>query len=408
MGTQSCDGVATNGRARGGALGYSGRRDHDPMTWMRRLAVAQGGRRELAWLMVGLWSLGSFIMLVQALLGQALAVYPLALRALLMTAAGAAMSAVIWRIVFVRWESLGARVALLCASLMLVILLHAALDLATVALLDWWMGRAQVAVVVKFGNPAQAFFLRLFVSTNIILFAALHSCFGIAATALRSAIESREREQLLTEARAAAASAQLAMLRYQLNPHFVFNTLNAIGSLVESGRNVQAGTMIEKLSDFLRSSLNANDESFSTLEDELSTIHAYLDVESVRFGGRLDVQYVIGEAVGPALVPSFILQPLVENAIKHAVSPAMRKVTLRLSAQADEDELILTVEDDGAGGIMEPSVRARGAGIGLVNVRERLALLYGSKGTLASGRNGEGYTAVLRLPLSFTKPPVPA
>jgi signal transduction histidine kinase len=373
------------------------------MTLIRRFKREQSGRRELAWLMLGLWSVGLLIMLVQAALAPPGAVHLTVLRILLMTITGTALSGMIWHVVFVRQKSLGARVALLFASLVLAIMVHAALDLLVLAVLDPWLGEVHVPVIVKFANPTRAFLMRVLVETNIILFAVLHSFFGIAAAALRSAIESRERERLLSEARAAAAGAQLAMLRYQLNPHFVFNTLNAIGSLVETGRNAQAGTMIEKLSDFLRSSLNSKEESFSTFEDELSTIGAYLDVEAVRFGDRLRVEYRVAEDVRLALVPSFMLQPLVENAIKHAVSPAMRRVTLLISAQADEDELVVTLEDDGPGVGNESSMRAKGAGVGLVNVRERLALLYGEAGSLSSGKRGEGYRAVLRFPLTVAK-----
>jgi signal transduction histidine kinase len=372
------------------------------MDRFRLLTELEGRPHVMRWVIGSLWVLGFLVLLADAL-GSAADVHLKVIRAVLMAGLGACMSALIWRFILQRQMSVGGRVALALASVTLAIAVHVLLDWCTGALLHLWFGDAPVRVtkVVVFNNPARTFLIGLFVQTNLAVLATLHAFFGIAATALRSSMETREREQLLSEARAATASAQLAMLRYQINPHFVFNTLNAIGSLVESGRNAQAGAMIEKLSDFLRSSLNSDGKTFSTLEEELTTVEAYLEIETVRFGERLHVQYDVARDIGHALVPSFILQPLIENAIKHAVAPAMHIVTLRVSARADADELRITIEDDGPGRLPDPAPRPRGAGVGLINVRERLSLLYGSAGQLATNPTDEGYTASLRMPLSL-------
>jgi LytS/YehU family sensor histidine kinase len=218
----------------------------------------------------------------------------------------------------------------------------------------------------------------------------------------------REREQQLadartaaSEARAAATAARLAALRYQLNPHFLFNTLNAVSSAVITRRNEEAEAMLSRLAEFLRVTLSADPEGLIPLDDELATLQAYLEIESERFRERLGVEFSCPDDLRGALVPSFILQPLIENAIKHAVAHTSRTVTIRLEAARDGDDLVVLVEDDGEG--TAPGTR-KGTGVGLQNIRQRLEALYGARGVLQATGRERGFLAMVRLPLQWTAP----
>lgn len=325
------------------------------------------------------------------------------MRAALMAGVGAGLCLLLWRgIVTTRW-ALPIRVCLLTVGVVGAVAAHTAIDLGSGALLRAVAGDHEPVVKIVSDTPWRGFIMRLIIASDMLLYAGLYAFFAMAAVALRSASEARDRDRLLAEARIATAGARLAALRHQLSPHFVFNALNALASLVETGRTAEAGQLIERLSDFLRSSLSGEDASFVTLDEELASLQAYLDIETVRFGDRLHVRYDCPPELRQAQVPSFLLQPLVENAIKHAVGPALRPVTIRLSAQTDGKDLVLSVDDDGPGEGAEPAVKPRGAGVGLRNTRERLALVYGSRGTLDAARHGDGFLATARLPLTLAE-----
>lgn len=221
----------------------------------------------------------------------------------------------------------------------------------------------------------------------------------LALLLLSIAIErARRQERALAEAQLAAQQAQLAALRFQLNPHFLFNTLNAISTLVIEAGATEAEAMIAKLCDFLRASLAAEPGDVIPLEDELETLQAYLDIESVRFGDRLAVEFACAPGLGGAQVPSLLLQPLAENAVKYAVAPARRTVTIRISASREGDNLVLVVADDGDK--TEGAAASYGAGVGLGNVRRRLETLYGTRGVLETFPGEDGFLALIRMPLS--------
>jgi len=215
--------------------------------------------------------------------------------------------------------------------------------------------------------------------------------------ALSSAESAKEQERRAKEAEAATQAAQLAMLRLQLNPHFLFNTLNAISAMVMERDVVRADQMIERLSDFLRSSLTTDPNALILLGEEFDTIEAYLEIEAVRFEGRLDVRFRCEEPLRAALVPGFILQPLVENAMKYAVTPALRLVTVMVEARAEGDELILLVSDDGDP--VAAATKPKGHGVGLGNTRARLANLYGEAGRLTAQQSDTGFKVEVRMPL---------
>jgi sensor histidine kinase YesM len=239
---------------------------------------------------------------------------------------------------------------------------------------------------------------------NFVAFLWILAMLGASYVTLQANSTVRERERQLADARtaaseanAAASAARLAALRYQLNPHFLFNTLNAVSAAVITGRSDEAESMLSRLADFLRVTLVADPEAMITLEDEMATLQAYLEIESVRFRERLAVEFVCPDDLRTALVPSFLLQPLIENAIKHAVSPTSDTVTIRLEANRDDGDLVVLVQDDGDGG-HGGEVRP-GAGVGLNNIRQRLEALYGPRGALQATPLAHGFLAMVRMPL---------
>lgn len=226
---------------------------------------------------------------------------------------------------------------------------------------------------------------------NWVYFTVLFSLQAAVSALLTSARALQSRERQLIEA-------QLAALRFQLNPHFLFNTLNAISTLVAEAGAEQALEMITRLSDFLRISLTTTPSDLVSLDTELEMIQAYLDIEAVRFGDRLAVHYACGPDLGDAEVPSLILQPLVENAVKYAVAPSKETVLVTIEAHREDGELVLKVLDNGC----TPPDRAGrpGTGVGLRNVAARLEALYGAAGRLETSRRDDGFQAVVRMPLA--------
>ncbi|MEM9529799.1 MAG: histidine kinase [Pseudomonadota bacterium] len=208
----------------------------------------------------------------------------------------------------------------------------------------------------------------------------------------------QQTEQTL-KASSAAHQAQLKMLRYQLNPHFLFNTLNAISTLILDRRNDVANEAVTRLSSFLRYSLDNDPMKRVTLRQELEALDLYLKIEKVRFGERLNVQREIEAAAEAALVPSLILQPLIENAIKYAVSPREEGGTIRMSGKLHQGNLLFTIADDGPGlnGNSEPSTSR---GVGLKNTRERLKQLYGGNQAFTLAPNSPtGLVITINIPL---------
>jgi two-component sensor histidine kinase len=189
-------------------------------------------------------------------------------------------------------------------------------------------------------------------------------------------LQLQEQTEQTLKATSAAHQAQLKMLRYQLNPHFLFNTLNAISTLILDGANDTANKAVSRLSDFLRYTLDNDPMSRVTLGSELSAIDLYLEIEKVRFGDRLIIEKSIETKAQDALVPSLILQPLIENAIKFAITPSEDGGTLRISARVQHKTLVLQISDSGPG-LGNGNNGQKSSGVGLKNTRERLQQLYG-------------------------------
>ena len=212
-------------------------------------------------------------------------------------------------------------------------------------------------------------------------------------------IESLQRQEAfkLAQVEADARNAQLALLRYQLNPHFLFNTLNSVNALVSKGDAGKATKMINKLSEFFRHSLRAEPETEVTVAEEVATTELYLDIEKTRFADRLTVEIRIAESAKSRLVPSMILQPLVENALKHAIGVSENGGQIRiLASEADSGVLQVRVEDSGPeGSDLQADQRPPGASVGLDNTRARLHAFYGDGGRLKIEKADIGGYSVL-------------
>ncbi|WP_423141373.1 sensor histidine kinase [Parablastomonas sp. CN1-191] len=212
-----------------------------------------------------------------------------------------------------------------------------------------------------------------------------------------SAEQARAAERRAGESQRAAKAAELRSLRYQVNPHFLFNTLNSLSALVMTGKAQAAEKMIDTLSNFYRRSLSEDPTADVSLAEEIRLQRLYLEIETVRFPERLRTRFQVPEELAGAHVPGMILQPLVENSVKYAVATTRAPVTLTISAEEEYGRLVLTVTDNGPGAAAPV---ARGTGIGLANVRDRLVARFGDAASVASGPAQDGgWRTVIRLPL---------
>ena len=200
--------------------------------------------------------------------------------------------------------------------------------------------------------------------------------FGV--TQYRALLVERERS---VRSESLARKARLDALRYQINPHFLFNTLNAISTLVVEVRSAEASAMISRLSDFLRLTLSGDTDAEIALAAELSFVRQYLEIERVRFGDRLTIHIDSPSELETLRVPALIRLPIVENAVRHAVECNEHGGRIAIRAELDEERLLLIVTDDGPG---DESASKAGSGIGLSNTRARLQQLFGDHQRLAA------------------------
>jgi LytS/YehU family sensor histidine kinase len=195
-----------------------------------------------------------------------------------------------------------------------------------------------------------------------------------------------------------AKEAELRSLRYQVNPHFLFNSLNSLSALVMTGKSDRAEHMIQTLSSFYRHSLADEPTSDVILADEFALQEHYLEIEAIRFPDRLRSRIELPAALAGAKIPGMILQPLIENSVKYAVAPLSRPVTISVIAREDFGRLAVTVSDDGPGA--QESAAKHGFGIGLANVRDRLEARFGKEASIVAGPVNGGYSTELRIPLN--------
>ena len=211
--------------------------------------------------------------------------------------------------------------------------------------------------------------------------------------------EAQDRQRQVSVMRELAQEARIAALRYQVNPHFLFNTLNAISGLVLEGRNRDAEAMLLNLSTFLRSTLSTQAGGVIALSEELALQRLYLAIEESRFSERMRVAIDVPAALASAAVPALILQPLIENAVRYGVGQSEALTTIRIGAERRGADIVLTVADDGIGG----RNALHGTGVGLANVRDRLQAHFGDHAALLAepGPRG-GFRAEIVMPWTPT------
>lgn len=215
--------------------------------------------------------------------------------------------------------------------------------------------------------------------------------------ALLAGVQARASQRREEQFRSAAKAAELRSLRYQVNPHFLFNTLNSLSALVMTNKADSAERMIQTISRFYRHSLATEPTADVSLRDEFDLQKLYLDIETVRFPTRLVTKFDLPGDLEECRVPGMILQPLVENSVKYAVSPVSRPVAISVAAREEFDRLVITVGDDGPG---VPQGTTHGFGIGLANVRDRLEARFGPDIGFSSAPVPGGYCTEIRIPLS--------
>jgi two-component system, LytTR family, sensor kinase len=207
--------------------------------------------------------------------------------------------------------------------------------------------------------------------------------------------EIKQRERLESQ----ASSAQLAMLRYQLNPHFLFNTLNSISTLVLLKQTERANAMLARLSSFLRYTLANEPTAKVTLAQEVETLKLYLEIEKMRFEDRLRPHFRIDAETIGARLPSLLLQPLIENAIKYAVTPSEEGADIWITANRQGQGVRIEVADNGNGDGAGDPVPGESTGVGLANIRDRLTQAYGPAHGFATRENDKGgFSVIIEIP----------
>ena len=270
------------------------------------------------------------------------------------------------------------------------------------AFIDAW-------VIQLYRSDGGASFAQLFVGT-FYLDLTLLGAWSALYYAINFFLQVEEQNDQLLRLENQATSAQLAMLRYQLNPHFLFNTLNSISTLVLLKQTDPANAMLSRLSSFLRYTLINEPTGRVTVAQEVETLKLYLDIERMRFEDRLRTKFHIDPASEQALLPSLLLQPLVENAIKYAVSPQESGAEITIATQLVGQNLRITVSDTGPGlptggednrvsGVSFDGGEPVSTGVGLANIRDRLAQAYGEQHRFDTLNPTEGgFAVVIEIP----------
>lgn len=270
------------------------------------------------------------------------------------------------------------------------------------AFIDSW-------VISLYRQDGDAGFVQLFLGV-FYLDVTLLGAWSALYYAINFYVQVEEQNDQLIRLEAQATSAQLAMLRYQLNPHFLFNTLNSISTLVLLKQTEPANAMLSRLSSFLRYTLINEPTGRVTVAQEIETLKLYLDIERMRFEERLRTVFHIDDAAQQGLMPSLLLQPLVENAIKYAVSPLEDGAEISITAQLVGPVLRVTVSDTGPG--LQPGTDpstlfdvggddADSTRIGLANIRDRLAQAYGGEHRFELANRPEGgFSVTIELPFT--------
>lgn len=287
------------------------------------------------------------------------------------------------------------------------VVVHASLD-------AWVQG-------IYYGISREATFAQRFIGISYIPLTLL-GAWSALYFAINYFLTVERQQDRLIRLEAQATAAQLAMLRYQLNPHFLFNTLNSISTLVLLKQTEPANAMLTRLSGFLRHTLITEPGSQVTLEQEVETLQLYLDIERMRFEERLRTEFEIEDDALDARLPSMLLQPLVENAIKYAVGPQEEGARISLTARIIGSRVRMSVSDTGPGldgplqhNLLDLAAPSDGAdltkstGVGLANIRNRLMQAYGDDHVFeTSSQPGGGFTVTIEIPFSRARETEPA
>jgi len=241
--------------------------------------------------------------------------------------------------------------------------------------------------------------LRYALAFNLVLLpiAGWFALFLVYKANLLNRAEFKQQQELARQAR----MARLKVLRYQLNPHFMFNTLNALNSLIVQHKALEAENLILQLSTFLRHSLKNHTEHLIPLKEELDALAAYLAIQQVRFGERLQVNWQLDEQAMQQKVPPLLLQPLAENAIKYAVSELKGSARIHIEVAQQQDSLLLKLSDNGPGTELAAGWPQHTSFGSLHNLAERLTLLFAGKATLSFSQQQDQFTGQISLPLEL-------
>ncbi|OHD02441.1 MAG: histidine kinase [Sphingopyxis sp. RIFCSPHIGHO2_01_FULL_65_24] len=293
-------------------------------------------------------------------------------------------------------KSFGARLAAALGTAIPLVVLYATINL--LVFYYWFPGPDTKTIIAEVQEKYPVAWETVLILDSSIrwyfffaVWAALYVAFGYAN-------EMHAVERRADSYRIEAQTAQLRALHYQVNPHFLFNTLNSLSTLVLRGSKAEAETMIMNLASFLRSSLAIDPEQLVSLDEEIALQRLYLDIEQTRFPDRLHVEVTMPKELEHACVPVLILQPIIENAIKYGVAPSKGTIAIRLTASAEYGLLVLRIENDvdSAAPVPEP-----GTGLGLGNVRERLMTRYGPTAGCEWGKSDDGgFVVSLWLPFA--------
>jgi LytS/YehU family sensor histidine kinase len=276
------------------------------------------------------------------------------------------------------------------------------------AFIDAW-------VISLYRSESEASFAQLLIGV-FYLDAALLGCWTALYYAINFFLQVEEQNDQLIRLENQATSAQLAMLRYQLNPHFLFNTLNSISTLVLLKQTEPANAMLSRLSSFLRYTLINEPTGRVTVAQEVETLKLYLDIELMRFEERLRTTFRIDPLTEDALLPSLLLQPLVENAIKYAVSQQESGAEITITTQLIGQNLRITVSDTGPGlqsggadnrlsGVSFDGGEPVSTGVGLANIRDRLGQAYGDNHRFETAEPPEGgFAVIIEIPVERREP----
>ncbi|HTE43858.1 MAG TPA: histidine kinase [Gemmatimonadaceae bacterium] len=257
------------------------------------------------------------------------------------------------------------------------------------ALVNDWIGRSRAGLLVSTSN----WFISTLPATTVAYFAIVGFSY-----ALDNAARLRERDRISAELAAQLREAQLGALRMQLQPHFLFNSLNAIMALVRDQDTARAVRALSLLSDVLRTTMNAGDAYETTLGHEIEFVRRYLEIEQVRFGDRLRVTVDVPRELHDARVPTFMLQPFVENSLKHGVLRERAGNEITIGARAVNGSLTLIVRDDGRG---LPANGSASDGVGISNARARIERMYGGVARLSVQNATDPHGAVVEISLPF-------